>query len=132
MLFRSELPLFTTFLFTATREDGTIRFMIRIALFKQQYKKGFLVFGDHLERLPLWSDYLIVQLRETTLSDKQPSLRAGYCWASEQIEPTMEMSLQEAKEPDSVAKYRIPLPGVKFGNFLGPRAAIRIEASEWT
>jgi len=33
----NELPLFTTFLFAQTREDGTMRFMIRIALFRQRY-----------------------------------------------------------------------------------------------
>jgi hypothetical protein len=128
----NELPLFTTFLFTSTREDGTMRFMIRIALFKQRYQKGFLVFGDHLERLPLWSDYLIIQLKDTTLSGEQPSLSAVYCWASEQIEPVTQISQEEANQTDSVATYKIPLPGTKFGTFLGPGAAVRIEASEWT
>ncbi len=49
---RNRLPLFTNFLFQGKRTDGTIRCMIRLALFKQVFRDGLLIFGDHLERLP--------------------------------------------------------------------------------
>ena len=120
----NELPLFTTFLFTNTREDGTVRFMLRIALFKQRYQKGFLVFGEHLERLPLRSDYLIIQLKDA------PALSAYYCWASETLEP--DTPLPETTGQDKPgATFRIALPGTKFAEFLGGQASVRIEASSW-
>ncbi|MBV9083154.1 MAG: hypothetical protein JOZ62_10785 [Acidobacteriaceae bacterium] len=127
----SLLPLFTTFLFMNTREDGTIRFMRKIGLFVQRYEKGFIIFQDHLEQLPLWSDYLIIQLRQPRgESDSSSVLIADYCWASERLEPNTPLR-PDPRPDEGTASYTIPLPGTKFQDHLGPEASVRIEVSIW-
>jgi hypothetical protein len=127
---RNELPLFTTFLFTNTRGDRTMRFMLRIALFMQRYQDGFLIFRDHLERLPLWSDYLIIQLVGAG-GPNNPLSGAVYCWASEKLDPDAPLPFRHSEVDRQSAISDVPLPGSKFQAFFGSRASVRIEVSDW-
>jgi hypothetical protein len=127
----NQLPLFTTFLFQSNREDGTIRFMLRIALFKQQYQKEFLVFGDHMERLPLWSDYLMVQLKDIAGSGQPVHFDANYCWVSEKSEPDVPLLAENADGKSAVAYFKAPLPKTQSSRYVGTDAAVRFEASPW-
>ena len=127
----NELPLFTSFLLDK-RQDRTMRYMIRIALYKQQYDGGFLVFGDHIERLPLWSDSLIVQLQ----SNEEPAANGQglrystqYSWASKSLDPANDMT--PVVMPDGRVILEAPLVGLKITELLGPRASIRFATSDW-
>jgi PGAP1-like protein len=125
----NELPLFTSFLLDK-RKDGTMRYMIRLALYKQQYEKGFLVFGDHIERLPLWSDSLIVQLEQANDTDLL-DYTTKYSWASETLEPST--SVKAIARPEGTGLYvHAPLPSVpKVVGLLGKDTAIRFETITW-
>jgi len=143
----NRLPLFTNFLFQGKRTDGTIRYMIRLALFKQVFRDGLLIFGDHLERLPLWSDYLIVELtprnsrgnRITRDNYSSPedriatNLGASYSWASESSDPTKTFDQLDPPfaDPSSRFGWRAPLVGPSFGEVLGTDAAVVFEGARW-
>lgn len=122
-----DLPLFTTFLLNK-RNDGTMRFMMKVALYKQQYEKGFLVFWDHMESLPLWSDSLNVQLNTTPAGDYSPV----YAWNSENLTPSKKMISSPGSTTDQ-AELFVPLPSA--GNvkvLLGENAGVRFLTSKWT
>ncbi len=140
-----RLPLFTNFLFRGRRDDGTMRYMIRLALFKQVYKDGLLLFADHLECLPVWSDYLIIEVKAVDIPsvDKgrqlvgepsQTHYTAKYSWASVSLNPITELgsTLQGDKVGSAPTSWRAPLAGPKSARVLGPEAAILFEAVTWT
>jgi pimeloyl-ACP methyl ester carboxylesterase len=126
----NALPLFTTFLLENTRSDQTMRYMMRIALFQQNYQDGFLVFGEHLERLPLWSDYLIIELRKPANPTSGMLYDAFFCWNSEKLEPDDPLPV-ESNNPNEPIRFLAPLAGTKFVGSLGANAAVRFEASVW-
>lgn len=122
-----NLPLFTSFLLNK-RNDGTMRYMIRIALYKQQYEKGFLVFRDHMERLPLWSDSLIVQLNATAAG----GYSAIYSWNSESSTPDNEMMASPEGAGDQIRHF-VPLPmNEKITGLFGQNAGVQFATSKWS
>jgi hypothetical protein len=122
-----DLPLFTSFLLDK-REDRTMRYMIRIALYKQQYEKGFLVFQDHIERLPLWSDSLIIQLQQL---GNEAAYEAKYSWNSENSEPITPMSISPERAGAEDSFYaRLPT-NPKASNLLGEQAVVKFTTSAW-
>lgn len=129
------LPLLTTFLLSSRRrkEDNTIRYMLRLAVYKQWYSRGFLLLQDHLERLPLWSDYLVVQLVPPTDAQLQQGLRFApyYTWASVKRDPDQPMEIpfhQKGVELD----LAVPLPHGKAAEVMGERAHITFRTSNWS
>jgi hypothetical protein len=126
------LPLFTTFLMSKRNQNGTIRYMVRMAVYKQWYSKGFLLLRDHLERLPLWSDYLVVELRAP-----MPELQSAipwvpyYSWASVKRDPDQLMDIPE-DQPGPELELVVPLPGGKTVDVLGPNARIMFKTYGWS
>jgi hypothetical protein len=121
------LPLFTNFLRSEVKTpDGFMRYMIRLAVFKQTFRNGLLVFGDHLERLPLWSDYLVVSLKPTG-SPGKASYGGLYSWASVDIEPNI--SLPAGSEKDGNLLLDVPLPKGKAQDLFGTKSKVTFAAS---
>ena len=121
------LPLFTNFLMAGRREDGTVTYMLRIAIFKQQYRKGIFMFGEHIERLPVWSDYLVVSAKPSPSGDG-PFYEARYSWASKTINPDSPMELVPAGPAQLDALVPLPDRGRRV---LGPNARVRFETTDW-
>lgn len=46
---RLAKPLFANFLIADLRADGSVMYIRRIAVFKQQYRRGMFPFSDHVE-----------------------------------------------------------------------------------
>jgi hypothetical protein len=127
--YHNSLPLFTNFLLDRIGPDGKVRYMLRIALFVQRYQEGFLLFGDHLERLPLWSDYLVVELRERLEHGGMAPYDVRYAWASDSIEPNTPMPISRGENGATI--LLVPLLPGKAQSLLGSDAVTRFEASAW-
>jgi hypothetical protein len=124
---KGGLPLFTSFLMSRNARNGTMRYMVRLAVFEQRFRRRFLIFGEHIERLPLWSDHLVVELRARP-AGSDPKYDAFYSWASERREPETKMDLEVISPIRKDAS--IPLPA-RARAVLGNSAKIRFEASDW-
>jgi hypothetical protein len=110
------VPLFTAFLvprFSATG-DNTCRYAIRLALHSFTKKQDWL-FNNHIDQLPLWSDYLIV---DVTADDG--TYQARYSWNSEKPEPSIDLNLGD----------NIPLPR-RGRDVVGSQASVKLEISQW-
>jgi hypothetical protein len=123
----SGLPLFTNFLMGGPRDNGVVTYMLRLAVFKQHYRKGIFLFRDHIERLPVWSDYLVVEATPSPSGDG-PFYEARYAWASRTIAPDTEMQLVQASAVQLDAL--VPLPERGLG-VLGANAKVRFETTDW-
>jgi hypothetical protein len=123
----SGLPLFTNFLMPGPRDNGTVTYMLRVAVFKQHYRRGIFLFRDHIERLPVWSDYLVVEAKPSPSGDG-PFYEARYSWASRTITPDTELQLEQTSpvQLDAV----VPLPERGLG-VLGANAKVRFETTDW-
>ena len=127
---RGGLPLFTNFLRSEmTTPDGFMRYMIRLAVFKQTFRNGLLVFGDHLERLPLWSDYLVVALKPTT-TPGEASYGGRYSWASVDAEPKIDLPAGSVSNGSLLLK--VQLPNGKAQILFGANAKVTFVASQWS
>jgi hypothetical protein len=124
---RGGLPLFTTFLLPSRRADQTARYAIRIAVHGQAFKNGVFVFADHLERLPLWSDYLIVELRPRGAPD-HVAFDALYSWLSESPEPRTKIAWTPGAGGDVAGDLTLPRNGRRA---LGEQAVVHVQASDW-
>ena len=73
--------------------------MLRLAVYKQWYSKGFLLLRDHLERLPLWSDYLVVELRRPPMAELADAIPwvPYYSWASLKRDPDTIMDIPRTR-----------------------------------
>jgi hypothetical protein len=125
---KGGVPLFTTFLISGNALGGTMRYMLRVAVHQQDFKQGFASLIRHIDRLPLWSDYLVVEI-----SMKQGGGQAGYKvsanWVSEgQNAPLREVGPE--RKDDGQTIYAIPVLA-SAQQVLGPDAAIRLETSTW-
>jgi len=125
---KGGVPLFTTFLISGNGIGGTMRFMLRVALHRQDFKKGIASLTHHMDRLPLWSDYLVVELCR-----KENGAQSGYQvsanWLSEgQDVPPRPVAA--VRTDDGRIDYSVPvLP--RAAEVLGAEAAIRLETSPW-
>jgi hypothetical protein len=130
---KGGLPLFSTFLMSSRKgRDGSIRYMMRLAVYKQWYRKGFLLLRDHLERLPLWSDYIVIELRPPNTEQADQGLRyvAFYSWASIKRNPDQMMTIppgQNGPELDLI----VPLLEGKPKEVLGSQARITLQTFNW-
>jgi hypothetical protein len=125
------IPLFTNFLLSSRALKGTIRYMLRIAVYKQKYRKGFLLMQDHLERLPLWSDYLVVELRRAVDGQRTDLLYIPhYTWSSQSGEPALEMSIPDG-QTGAELDLLVPLPDGKAREVLGGKAHIIFQTFDW-
>jgi pimeloyl-ACP methyl ester carboxylesterase len=122
------LPLFTNFLISesARKTGSSMRYMLRLGLYQQVFKQGMLFISDHIERLPLWSDYLILDLKPTPSEDLLYEVK--YSWASEDREPKKPMEFMDFSETQSDARVDLPERGRQY---LGPKAYVKFESWYW-
>ena len=127
---KGGLPLFTSFLMAKLATGGSMRYMIRLGVFCQKFKERFFVIKDHMERLPLWSDRVILDL--TPLPKETGILfSAKYTWVSQSQEPVTEVELDpEDVKGDGMMDVFIDLPP-RAHDVLGTKARIRFETSKW-
>jgi hypothetical protein len=124
---KQGLPLFTNFLMPEPDAGGAVIYMLRLGVYQQTYEKGRFLIGEHMERLPVWSDYLVVNTTPSK-SGQGPSYTATYSWASASIDPKTRLvtSAEGADQENAV----VPLPA-RGQSVLGRRASIRFETTDW-
>jgi hypothetical protein len=106
---------------------------MRLAIHLERFRDGWLVFTDHIERLPLWTDYLVVELHVSEESPEDYQIWAK--WLSENPGSAHLGSGGFTKVDafgfgDSEADFVIKLPEAALKLF-GPEAAIRLETFFW-
>ncbi len=128
------LPLFTTFLISKRARDGTLRYMVRLAVYKQWYSNGFLLLRDHLERLPLWSDYLVVELRRPPMAEFAQAIPwvPYYSWASVKRDPDTIMDIPDDQAGGEELDLVVRMPAGKAAEVLGPNAHITFKTFSWS
>ena len=110
--------------------DNTARFSIRLAILRIREQSGLFSFSHHLEKLPLWSDYLIIDVQPKPTGT---AFFARYAWLSECDKPiekyeTLPHEIKMTKiENEGVGEIPFPTTSKdKTGE-----AVIRIETSYW-
>ena len=116
-----------SFLLEKLSKNGTMRYMVRLAVFSQTFERGFLSLRDHIERLPVWSDYMIVELRPSTSTDRLWD--AFYAWASDSHEPHTQLEIIDVSENEVDAIARLPAHGLTA---LGSDARITFRTYPWS
>ncbi|MBE9007916.1 alpha/beta fold hydrolase [Fortiea sp. LEGE XX443] len=111
------VPLFTAFLIPryAVNTDNTCRYAIRLALHSFTKKERDWLFDSHIDQLPLWSDYLIVDVTADNCTYK-----AKYGWNSEQLAPNIDLNVGD----------NILLPQ-RGRDVIGTKASVKLEISQW-
>ncbi|MEH1902907.1 MAG: hypothetical protein V7L04_16180 [Nostoc sp.] len=131
------IPLFTAFLIprNSASDDNVCRYALRLALhsFTKQETNWLLDFtkqetnwllDNHLDQVPLWSDYLITDVATT-----DGTYNAKYSWNSDEKEPVNNLNpTSESSSGVYVAYVPLPERGQKV---LGTKAAVRLEISQW-
>jgi hypothetical protein len=127
---KGGLPLFTSFLLQKLALGGTIRYMLRLGVFCQKFKEGSFIFKDHIERLPLWSDRVILELTPAP-ANSEVLFTARYSWVSQNLEPItpVELDAVDVKD-DTQMDVFIELPA-RAHEVLGEKARLRFETSDW-
>jgi pimeloyl-ACP methyl ester carboxylesterase len=127
------LPLFTAFLvprYSAAQDRLTCRYSLRLAVHCLSKKNGFLDLGTHLEQVPVWSDYMVVDV--TPPGPRGGAYSGKYKWQSE-IPPNMAADSFDPLEPLNLqiqtARVSLPTNGRKV---LGEDAHIRFTVNAWT
>jgi pimeloyl-ACP methyl ester carboxylesterase len=124
----SGLALFTNFLISenARRQRTSMRYMIRLGLYRQTFRKGTLFTADNIEHLPLWSDYLILDSQPVQAQDTL--YRVNYSWASDDREPKQPMEFYEVSETQADSHVNLPERGRRY---LGPKARVKFQTWYW-
>jgi hypothetical protein len=124
--------LYTSFLLPShsATNDNTARFSIRLGILRIREQSGIFSFAHHLEKLPLWSDYLIIDVQPKPTG---AAFFARYAWLSECDKPIDEYKTLPheitLKRIEGEAVGEIPLPRTAVDK-TGP-SVIRIETSLW-
>ena len=127
---KGGLPLFTSFLMQKFAQGGTMRYMVRLAVFCQKFREGSFLAKDHIERLPLWSDRVILELAPPA-PGQGTIFSARYSWVSENVEPVTPVELDKADvKGDGQMDVFIGLPA-RAHEVLGENARMRFETSLW-
>lgn len=112
----TPVPLFTAFLvprYSASADHKTCRYAIRLAVHSFKRNENNWLSNDHIDQMPLWSDYLIIDVTSTN-----GQYTANYSWRLEQVEPSIKVA----------SDILLPVQGRKV---LGPKAAVKLEISQW-
>ena len=127
---KGGLPLFTSFLMQKLGRGGTMRYMLRLAVFCRKFREGSFLVRDHVERLPLWSDRVVLELAPATPDSGAP-FSARYSWVSQNLEPVTPIELDAADaKGDGQMDVFIDLPR-RAREILGEKARLRFETSVW-
>ncbi len=118
------IPLFTAFMVPSysASGDSTCRYAIRLALHSFVKKERDWLFGSHIDQLPLWSDYLIV---DVTVLDG--FYTAKYAWNYENEEPHIPIN-PNPNADGFIADIVLPERGKKV---LGNEASVHLEIFSW-
>jgi hypothetical protein len=128
---KGGLPLFTNFLTNEPGQPGgSMRYMIRLGLYKQVFEEGGLFTADHIEHLPVWSDYLVIEMRPTT-SSTDVLYNAFYTWASEGREPDHQLEYTSPSDTQTDAFVPLPERG-RRDEALGMTARLKFETVYWS
>lgn len=122
------VALFTNFLLEGQQPGHKEVFSFFLAVHEQEYENGYPVMAGHLERLPAWSDYLVVELERLGAGDDLTYF-AKYSWASDSRLPDRALDL-DILEGGSRADATVPLP-TRAHSALGPEAVIHFETYDW-
>jgi len=122
------LPLFTNFLLDGKMPGHREVFSIYIAVHEHEYVNGYPVVAGHMARLPLWSDYLIVEIERQPLG-ADLTYAAKYSWASLNRSPDTPMPLI-LLDGGSRADADVPVPERAYAA-LGPTAKVHLETRDW-
>lgn len=125
---KGGLPLFTNFLLDCNDPGSTEQFVFRLAVHSQLYENGVPVMQGHMERLPIWSDYLVVELKKAEL-DAPVFYYASYRWSSES-ESAMRV-LELKRIDDTRYDADVPLPERSY-EALGKSVHIHFATSDWS
>jgi len=126
---KGGLPLYTTFMLKQLSPDGKMRYMVRLAVYSKTFEQGFLSLTNHVERLPLWSDYMIAELRPSNGGDYRYD---GYFqWASLSVDPGKMTKMDTEETPAGTVDGLVPLPE-RGQRVLGEKARIRLATSDWS
>jgi hypothetical protein len=113
-----DVDLFTTFLNSekSAVADGTSRSALRLALYSIEQSNGHFDFLHHLEQVPVWSAYLVVDV-----TPEGDGFAAKYGWTQ-----------QDAPATPLGADRRVALPPEALTDrVFGPNAALVLGASRW-
>ncbi len=124
---KNDIPLFSAFLISSNSladDKRTSRYSIYLAIHSFKEKEGWFFCSDTLEQVPLWGDYLIVDLRK-----EDSGYKALYSWTSDTTEPDQPMDLKDHPKDQGGWIADIPLPQ-RAERTLG-KAKIRLAISPW-
>ena len=118
------VPLFTAFMIPSysASNDCTCRYAIKLALHSFVKQERNWLFGSHLDQVPLWSDFLIIDV--TALNGEY---RAKYTWNYESEEPHIPIN-PNPNADGFLADILLPERGTKV---LGRAAAVHLEIFPW-
>ncbi len=121
-------PLFTAFLIPelSNESDKTSRYALGLRVHSFKRENGLFKFDDHLESMPRWSDWLIVDLCPA-VKDGDALYSAKSSWLSKSNVPTDDIGF--VVEGDSLVGY-VPLPKESVP-VLGAAAKIRFATYNW-
>jgi pimeloyl-ACP methyl ester carboxylesterase len=122
------LPLFTNFLLDGRKPGNKETFSIYLAVHEQQYEGGHPDMAGHLEKVPLWSDYLIVEI-ELQPEEGELAYTARYSWASESRTPNQPLEFKLSEKKDR-ADGSVLVPPRAFP-VLGKTARLYLETYDW-
>jgi hypothetical protein len=128
MCARRGLSLFTNFLLDGRKPGNKEIFSIYLAVHEQQYEGGHPDMAGHLEKVPLWSDYLIVEI-ELQPEEGEFAYTARYSWASESRTPNQPLEFKLSEKKDR-ADANVPVPARAFP-VLGEKARLYLDTYDW-
>jgi pimeloyl-ACP methyl ester carboxylesterase len=128
---REGEPVFLFSLFLIPRYsvmDDIVRYAVSLAVYRIERKDSPLWFRNHLEKIPLWTDNLVVDLRAV---DRE-GYTARYAWRSQMAvpdaAPAEELALDD--DGDGTSTGRVPLPEPARA-VLGGEATLVVHAGWW-
>jgi pimeloyl-ACP methyl ester carboxylesterase len=122
------IALFSLFLVPERAVDERLRYAVSLAVYRIERRDSGLWRRDHLEKIPLWTDNLVVDL----IPNAAHAFDARYDWRGETTDPRRppERALDLHDNGDGTTTARIPLPQPARA-VLGPEAALLVEAGWW-
>lgn len=122
------ISLFSLFLMNERSVDGRLRYAVSLAVYRIERRDSGLWHSDHLEKIPLWTDNLVVDL----VGNPDHGFDALYAWRGEvpdpEVPPKQPIDLHD--DGDGTATARIPLP-TPARAVLGAGATLLVDAGWW-
>lgn len=125
-------PLFTAYLMPRLSHsgDGICRYTIDLTVFAFTKRDGVFSFNDHIEGLPFWSDWLVVDVKDGASGTMRYD--GTYGWLSEMsgyTDPQNPILAAASAQGDGI-RITIPLPP-KAQEKLGSHASVILDTYAW-